>query len=130
MRLEEQSHVVNHTKAECSRLECLYEQDMHEVCCLTGVLQNSIASLQGTLAQKQQQLQLLLRSELLEILCLVASGSRSATRLELVTAFWNEKPETRAHLSEWFSELQTNESRRIQSLEQQLSTLKASKQTF
>jgi putative effector of murein hydrolase len=92
-----------------AQLKTSYENDMKEVQILTEVLKNSIVSLEFQLEQKKKQLQLLLRSELLDRLCVTVTGSRMSTRSELVTAFWNEKPETRVQLLDWFSDLQSQE---------------------
>jgi hypothetical protein len=121
-RLDEQSQVLEDTASECSRLKIVYDHDMDELKCLTEILKNRITSLQATLQQKEQRMQLLLRSELLEILCFTVTGSRIASRSEIVTAFWNEKPDTRMQLLDWFSELQPNDTRRIHDLEQKLAT--------
>ncbi len=94
-----------------AQLKTSYENDMKEVQILTEVLENSIVSLEFQLEQKNKQLQLLLRSELLDRLCVTVTGSRVSTRSELVTAFWNEKPETRVQLLDWFSDLQSQETR-------------------
>ncbi len=107
---------------ECSQLKTLYENDMGEVRSLTGVLHESIASLQLKLAHSEEHLRRLLRSELLEVLCLSLVGSRVATRSDVITAFWNEKPETRVQLLDWFSELQTSDTRRSQTSEKHLMT--------
>jgi hypothetical protein len=104
MRLEEQSQVLKKKVEECAALRILYENDMEEVSSLTAVLKNSIASLEFQLAKAQSLLQNLLRSELLEAINLAVTGSKTVNRSELITAFWNEKPETRLQLLEWFSE--------------------------
>ena len=101
-----------------AQLKTSYENDMKEVQILTEVLKNSIVSLEFQLEQKHKQLQLLLRSELLDILCVTVTGSRMSTRSELVTAFWNEKPETRVQLLDWFSDLQSHETRIFQTPQQ------------
>ena len=111
MRLQDQSHIIEQKTSSCFELQLLYENDMDEVRSLTGVLQDSIASLQMKLAQSEEQLNRLLRSELLEVLCVAVVGSRNATRSDVVTAFWNEKPETRVQLLNWFSELESNGAR-------------------
>lgn len=49
---------------ECLHLKLLYETDMDEVRNLTGILQDSIASLQLKLSQSDEKLRQLLRSEL------------------------------------------------------------------
>ena len=122
MRLDGQSKKLAEQAEEFSRLKMAYENDMDEVKNLTDIFQNSIASLQKSLNQKEERVQLLLRSELLEMLCLAVSGSRIASRSDVVTAFWNEKPETRVQLLDWFSELQTHDIRQTRTLEQHLST--------
>jgi hypothetical protein len=108
LRLLEQSQMVEIKNEECLHLKLLYETDMDEVRNLTGILQDSIASLQLKLSQSDEKLRQLLRSELLEVLCLAVAGTRSATRTEVVTAFWNEKQDTRMQLLDWFSELQSS----------------------
>jgi hypothetical protein len=122
MRLQEQAQLMETRTTECSQLKTLYENDMGEVRSLTGVLHESIASLQLKLAHCEEHLRWLLRSELLEVLCLALVGSRVATRSDVITAFWNEKPETRVQLLDWFYELQTSDTRGSQPSAKKLMT--------
>ncbi len=108
MRLEEQSRVLKQTTDEYSLLKMSYENDMEEVRSLTCVLKQSITTLELQLASTQERLQHLLRSELLEELNLAVTGSKFSKKSDLVSAFWNEKPETRVQLLEWFSDSHPN----------------------
>jgi hypothetical protein len=121
-RLQQQSHSMDQMTLAFAQLKTSYENDMKEVQSLTEVLQNSIVSLEFQLGQKTQQLQHLLRSELLEMLCIALTGSRVSTRSELVTAFWSEKPETRAQLLDWFSGLQSKDPREFHTPKQHVTT--------
>ncbi len=104
IRCEEQSHVLKQKTDEFSLLRISYERDMEEVKMLTEVLTTSMSSLEFQLAASQHRLQLLLHSEVLEEISLIVTGSKHSNRSDLIHAFWNEKPETRLQLLDWFSD--------------------------